>query len=201
VIRISLIAALTALALSSCDFESKDPYIRKIDAERFTKDSLMRHDINSPLPLSEKRHLVSLAYFDISKDYILKGRFEPLDSPVAELMRFSKNDDEEFFYVGDIRFKLNGMEHRLKAYNTTNQSGDTAISNILFVPFFDATNGNETFEDGRYMYVHYSGKPEVELDFNRAENPNCAYTRDKSCPFPPEENRVKVRVEAGEMKY
>jgi uncharacterized protein (DUF1684 family) len=181
--------------------ESEDPYIRRIDAERFTKDSLMRHDINSPLPDGGKRHFLSLGYFEPNKDYIVKGMFTPLDSPVAEVMRFSKDDDMEFFHVGNIRFRLNAKEVRLKAYNTAEQRADSAIANILFVPFWDATNGNETFEAGRYLYIPYEGKTELELDFNRAQNPNCAYTRDQSCPIPPEENRLMFRVEAGEKKY
>ena len=77
----------------------------------------------------------------------------------------------------------------------------------LFLPFRDATNGDETFGGGRYLYDTIKGADlgayweTIVLDFNFADNPSCAYNAAWSCPLPPQENRLPVAVEAGEKDW
>jgi hypothetical protein len=69
----------------------------------------------------------------------------------------------------------------------------------LLVPFTDATNGDGTYDVGRYLTVRRSADAaEVAVDFNRATNPWCAYSEHYNCPIPPARNRIVGRVEAGE---
>jgi uncharacterized protein len=68
----------------------------------------------------------------------------------------------------------------------------------LFVPFRDATSGKETYGAGRYLDLEPREDDLYELDFNRAYHPYCAYDDAWSCTLPPPENRLPVRVEAGE---
>lgn len=73
--------------------------------------------------------------------------------------------------------------------------------NCFFV-FADETNGDETYGAGRFLYAN---KPDsnnvVILDFNKAYNPPCAFTKYATCPLPPPQNSLKVRVTAGEKKF
>jgi len=73
--------------------------------------------------------------------------------------------------------------------------------NFWFI-FRDQTSGDETYPAARFLYT---GRPDangkVTLDFNRAENPPCAFNPYATCPLPPPENRLQVRVEAGEKIY
>jgi uncharacterized protein (DUF1684 family) len=77
-----------------------------------------------------------------------------------------------------------------------------ARSDELFIVFGDSTNGKETYGGGRFLAAAKPGPDGVTtLDFNRAYNPPCAFTPFATCPLPPKENRLAVRVEAGEKKY
>ena len=90
-------------------------------------------------------------------------------------------------------FEVNGKTHRLDA---------TAEGDQLFVVFADETNAEETYGAGRFVYV---GKPGADgktyLDFNKAYNPPCAFTPYATCPLPSKDNRLPIRVEAGEKNY
>jgi uncharacterized protein (DUF1684 family) len=72
----------------------------------------------------------------------------------------------------------------------------------LFLAFADATSGIETYGAGRYLDVKkVPAATSIELDFNLAYNPYCAYNENFSCPFPPKENVLKVAILAGEKSY
>ena len=68
----------------------------------------------------------------------------------------------------------------------------------LFLPFRDATSGNETYGAGRYLEPEELSTGEIVVDFNLAYNPFCAYSENYSCPLPPFENHLKVPIRAGE---
>ena len=67
----------------------------------------------------------------------------------------------------------------------------------MFLPFTDLTNGEETYEGGRYIELEIPDKNYIVIDFNKAYNPYCAYNYIYSCPIPPEENDLKIEIKAG----
>ncbi|HEX9508398.1 MAG TPA: DUF1684 domain-containing protein, partial [Myxococcales bacterium] len=67
--------------------------------------------------------------------------------------------------------------------------------------FGDATNRTETYGAGRFLYADMPRDGKVILDFNQAYNPPCAFSTFATCPLPPRQNRLPVRVEAGEKRY
>ena len=74
----------------------------------------------------------------------------------------------------------------------------------LFVLFADATNRDLTYPAGRFLYTTALPDPatgKVIVDFNRALNPGCAFTDFATCPLPPPQNRLPMRIEAGEKRY
>ena len=73
--------------------------------------------------------------------------------------------------------------------------------NQLFFVFRDLTSGKETYPAGRFLYAALPQAGRVVLDFNLAENPPCAFTPYATCPLPPPQNRLQVRIEAGELDY
>lgn len=94
---------------------------------------------------------------------------------------------------GVLRFKLGEMEYRL----TSLVGGER-----MFIIVGDLTNQDETYQAGRYLYVDMpkeGGKTTV-IDFNKMYNPPCAYSAFTTCQLPPVENRLDVRIEAGEMR-
>ena len=71
----------------------------------------------------------------------------------------------------------------------------------LFFIFRDQTSGKETYGAGRFLYADLPKDGKVVLDFNKAYNPPCAFTPYATCPLPPPQNRLPVRIEAGEKAY
>lgn len=91
---------------------------------------------------------------------------------------------------GYVTFELDGQKHELIVSELPDHR--------LYIQFMDPTNGDTTYPSGRYHYTdtHENGK--VFVDFNKAYNPPCAFTDYATCTFPPQENHLKVRIEAGE---
>ena len=97
--------------------------------------------------------------------------------------------------AGQLVFTVNGRELRLEALYETPERDE------LFVMFKDRTNGDATYGAGRYMYPKPPVNGVVDLDFNKAYNPPCAYTAFATCPLPPRQNWLPVAIEAGEKSY
>jgi hypothetical protein len=98
--------------------------------------------------------------------------------------------------AGDLVFEVGGKQHRLTAFVSERDGYE-----VLFVPFRDATSGHETYGAGRYVEAPFDSEAAddpVELDFNYAYNPSCAYDARWSCPLSPSENRLAIAVPAGE---
>ena len=95
--------------------------------------------------------------------------------------------------LGRLRFVIDGRELALIAYRVGSSGSDP-----LFVPFRDATSGRETYGAGRYLDIRVEADGSYVVDFNFAYNPYCAYSDAYSCPLPPAENWLSVRIEAGE---
>ncbi len=92
---------------------------------------------------------------------------------------------------GFVSFELNGNKYELVA--------EELPDHRLFIQFMDETNGNPTYPSGRYHYTDALEDNKVFIDFNKAYSPPCAFTDYATCTFPPQENHLKVRVEAGEI--
>jgi uncharacterized protein (DUF1684 family) len=71
----------------------------------------------------------------------------------------------------------------------------------LFVIFADRTSGKETYGASRFLYTDMPEDGKLVIDFNKAYNPPCAFTPYATCPLAPPENRLNMRVTAGELKY
>jgi uncharacterized protein (DUF1684 family) len=96
---------------------------------------------------------------------------------------------------GAVVFEAAGRSCRIDAVQ---ESG----SEDLFLIFGDQTNGVETYGGGRFLYTAAPDRDgRVVLDFNKAYNPPCVFTPYATCPLPPPQNRLALRVEAGEKKY
>jgi uncharacterized protein (DUF1684 family) len=91
-----------------------------------------------------------------------------------------------------VEFTLKGQQCRLDPVS----AGD-----VLFFIFRDQTAGKETYPSGRFLYTDLPQNGEVLLDFNKAVNPPCAFTPYATCPLPPAQNHLPVRIEAGELRY
>ena len=112
----------------------------------------------------------------------------------AVTMITSTGSAREYVKYGHFSFEVNGEVATLQVYQDPE-------GGYFFLPFVDATAPDETYGAGRYLDLEPIGSGEFLIDFNYAYNPYCAYNDKWSCPIPPKENRLKVRIEAGEKKF
>lgn len=140
----------------------------------------------------------SLRYYDPDPDYTVHARVERLESPQELDMTTSRNRIKTYFRVARLHFSLHGEEQVLTAYK---MSLDGPYSDMFFVPFRDATSGEETYGAGRFLELDEPEGDSMVLDFNRAFNPLCNYSPAYNCPLPPAENTLRIPVKAGERTY
>lgn len=133
-------------------------------------------------------------YYPADGKWVVSARFEPYEPPKKVPILNVLGMETEETAPGALAFEAGGREYRLQALR---EQG----SEQFFIIFADQTSGRETYGAGRYLYADPPGADgRVTLDFNRAHSPPCAFTRYATCPLPPRENRLALRVEAGE-KY
>lgn len=167
--------------------------VRAIEAERAAKDEAFRHSPASPIPDEDREAFGGLAYFPVDPGYRVSGlSLSPYEGTEAEafLMPTSTDELRRAWRAGTFRFELGGVPLALVAYDLGGGS--------LFVPFQDATSGRETYGAGRYLDIEPEADDTFTLDFNLAYFPFCAYSPYYSCPLTPSENRLPVRIAAGE---
>lgn len=182
-------------------FSGDDPqlilekYTKQIEAERRDKNGFMRRDETSPFVTNDVE-FQGLKYFDPDLSFKVDGKLVELER--NEILRLPTNDGKENIYVkrGFIEFKIEGKDQKLLALMTT-----PPLGNMLFIPFSDGTSGDETYGGGRYLEAEFDEDGKVELDFNNAYNPYCAYVAEFSCPLPPRENNLSIAIKAGEKNY
>ena len=124
------------------------------------------------------------------------ARFDAYDPPQdRSRFRTSSGSTEQEKSPGAVVFQFGGKEYRIDAVKE-------AGSEDLFLIFGDQTNGFETYGGGRFLYAAPPDKDgQVVVDFNKAYNPPCVFTPYATCPLPPAQNRLPLRVEAGEKRY
>ncbi|MGE5278884.1 MAG: DUF1684 domain-containing protein [Acidobacteriota bacterium] len=141
-----------------------------------------------------RRNFHGIESFPVDPKWRVEARFEPYDPPrsIAVPNVLGTVDSEKS--PGALVFELEGKTYRL---DPVLERGETDF----FVIFGDQTNGKETYGAGRFLYASPPVGGRTVLDFNKAYNPPCVFTPYATCPLPPPENRLAIRVEAGEKAY
>jgi uncharacterized protein len=166
---------------------------------RADKDAYFRTGAGSPVPAAERDAFTGIPYFPVDGAYVIDElTLEPYegDEPVRFEIPTTDGKLRPAERAGVLRFSLAGAEHRLTAYRLAGSDG--AVHESLFVPFLDATSGTESYGAGRYLDLEPEEDGTLTLDFNVAYHPSCVYDPRFSCPLTPAENRLSIRVEAGE---
>jgi uncharacterized protein (DUF1684 family) len=164
---------------------------------RADKDSYFRNDMDSPIPLNERRSFKGLKYFPPDQGYRVTSKLERFDLPKQIMITTSTGTRQAYLRYGAFTFEIEGRSLKLIVYKST----EDPYARSLFVPFSDETSGRETYAAGRYLDIEEQGGDNYELDFNLAYNPYCAYSEEYTCPIPPVENRLPVKILAGEKNY
>ena len=171
-------------------------YEEAVDGFRADKDEFFKSDQQSPIPADQREAFTGLPYYPVDTELRFEDlRLEPYtgDEPTTFQIPTSDGQLRPANRAGVLRFDLDGSTRQLTAYTFAEGTADS-----LFVPFLDATSGTETYGAGRYLDLEPEDDGTYALDFNLAYHPSCVYDPIYSCPLTPAENRLPVRIEAGE---
>ncbi|MGI8988439.1 MAG: DUF1684 domain-containing protein [Bryobacteraceae bacterium] len=144
---------------------------------------------------SARREFSGLGYFPIDERYRVQAKFVPYNPakqiPITNVLGMTWPEK----CPGYAEFALRGTRYRLEPVIEDDEP------NQLFFIFRDLTSNRESYASGRFLYADFPKDGHVTLDFNKAYNPPCAFTAFATCPLPPHQNRLPVRIEAGEKRY
>jgi uncharacterized protein len=172
------------------------PYPDAVRAFRADKDEYFRSSPGSPIAEADRAEFKGLPYFDIDEGLRFDGL--PLEryggsEPTSFAIPTSDGKLRPAERAGTFRFAVGSVPSGLTAYTFQNDP-----SGSVFVPFLDGTSGTESYGAGRYLDLEPDADGTYTLDFNLAYHPSCVYDAKFSCPLTPPENRLAVRIEAGE---
>jgi hypothetical protein len=141
-----------------------------------------------------RRAFRGITSFPIDPSWRIEARVEQgaAPTPVAIPNVLGRETSEPS--PGTLVFERAGKTYRL---TPVLEQGETD----WFVIFADGTNGRETYGAGRFLYVPPPKDGKTVIDFNKAYNPPCVFTDFATCPLPPPQNRLPIRIEAGEKEY
>jgi uncharacterized protein (DUF1684 family) len=151
--------------------------------------SLRVRDPNGPLA----KEFLGFTWFPIDLQYRVVGRVKKNTQPQPKNMLNTFGDVDEYKSEGVVEFSLLGQTLRLRPFTTRPKR--------FYFVFKDASSGQETYEAARFLYADLLDDGTAVLDFNQAYNPPCAFNPYTTCPIPVRENRLPIKVLAGEKAY
>jgi uncharacterized protein (DUF1684 family) len=164
---------------------------------RGEKDALFKDHPQSPIPADERASFQGLPYWPFDPAARVVATFTPEETEAPP----HAPAEIAFTRIGVLTFTLGAAERRLPAFWMAGYAGG------LFVPFTDATSGQQTYGGGRYLLDTIKSadlgsdldQSTVVLDFNYAYHPSCAYDPVWVCPLAPPDSRLPVPIHAGEQ--
>jgi len=139
-----------------------------------------------------RREFTHLSWYPVDEDWQITAKFIP--APTATKLVFDTviGEQETSDSPGYAAFERDGKTFRLQAAGEGKR---------LFFVLRDQTSGKTTYPASRFLYSEPARDGFVTLDFNKAQNPPCAFTDYATCPLPPPQNRLALAITAGERKY
>jgi len=141
----------------------------------------------------QARGFLGFTWFPIDAQYRAVGRLIRDAAPQRFKVLNTYGQEDEYNSEGVVEFQLQGQTLRLRPFTTRPKR--------FYFVFRDASSGHETYETARFLYADLRDGDTTVLDFNMAYNPPCAFNPYTTCPIPLRENRLPVKILAGEKAY
>lgn len=180
--------------MAQCSEESALAFQKKINSEYADPKE-------TPLKENDLKEFKALHFFPIDLKYCVTAKFvrTPNEKPFA--MPTSGERRPLYVKYGEVFFVIDGKDLKLNIYQSIDLAKTEKYKNHLFLPFTDETSGIECYGGGRYIDLEIPNNDTIEIDFNKAYNPYCAYNEKYSCPIPPRENDLEMKILAGVVKF
>ncbi len=186
---------------SFSDQSISQDYIAQIEAQREEKNTFFRKNSQSPLSTEQKNAFTGLRFYPPDITYRVEALLERFELKEAVQIATSTGETQQYLKYAKAKFKLKGKPHELILLKPLRPMPGQSPK-MIFLPFTDDTSGRETYGAGRYLDLEVNEQQAtVQIDFNLAYNPYCAYNEVYECPFPPPENYLDTRILAGEKVY
>ncbi|MFT4833341.1 MAG: hypothetical protein ACI83W_000963 [Marinoscillum sp.] len=178
--------------------DKTDPaYANKIGDIRAERVKYLKSSKQSPFVQFNKKYQ-PIQYFTVNPTFKVRANLERLDNPQRVTIQNSDGTSAQYSKFAYASFKLQDQTMKILILK---QAGFGALPNAYFTAFADNTSGRETYGGGRYLDLDIGKSDNIEIDFNLAYNPYCAYIDEYSCPLPPAENILPLAIIAGEKDY
>lgn len=177
----------------------------KVDSTVLQHDALLWYIIerrdNYYIRLKDTEHpnfesFEGIERFPVSPKWRVKATFNAFEEPKSITIPDVLNEGMRDSLYGTLEFSIEGEKYSILPLNHPQKDEE------FFIIFGDQTNGENTYSGGRYIYIPTPDKNgETYLDFNKSYNPPCVFTEFATCPLPPAQNRLPIKVTAGEKMY
>jgi hypothetical protein len=192
-------ALLFFLLLMSCNYLDKRPIIGET-AYQQKENAIFKDASKSPLKKKDIKNFKGLNFFPVDSSFIVTAKLvKILDAPTFK-MATTTDRNPLYKEYGILTFALQGKKCSLTVYQSQEDLENENSKDNLFLPFTDATSGNESYGGGRYMDLLITDEtPDgtILLNFNNTYNPYCAYNEKFSCPLTPRKNHLDLAIKAG----
>jgi len=201
------------LLLVSCNGQKKyhtnDSEIANVSSDKLKSILEFQQELNeefrnpetSPLPDRYRKNFEGLDFFVPDTTYVVRAKFVQSIDATPFFMPTTTSRKPEYELYGIAYFTLKGKEYELEVYQNQELMLEEKYKDYLFLPFLDNTNGKQTYGGGRYIDLAIPKGDFIEIDFNKAYNPYCAYNKKYSCPIVPAVNTLDMGIIAGVKAY
>ena len=194
-IGFALICALSVFAqeANTSDYlEAFEQYKREYKIDRSNEDG--------PITPADTMYI---QFFPADTNFICLAEVEMLDQTDTITMPTVNGKIKRYIKFAYLNFEWNNQTGRLLVFRSVQLLNNPVYKDHLFLPFYDQSNGVESYGGGRYMDLKQTDiiDGQLELDFNKCYNPYCAYTTGYSCPIPPASNTLDFKILVGESAY
>ena len=191
----SFILLIVFISTLSCAQE-KQPVLGDTEFQR-ELNAEYKDATSSPLKDKDRKTFKGLDFFKFDSTYIVTAHLKRTpDTEWFDMKTTTSRVSPERIY-GILTFELKGETYTLNVYQGKDVMTREGLEDYLFLPFLDDTNGEESYGGGRYIDLRIPEGDTIEIDFNKAYNPYCAYNDKYSCPIVPRVNYLALNVRAG----
>jgi uncharacterized protein len=155
----------------------------------------------SPLTAEDLAVFKALDFYPMNEKYFVTAKFIRTADEKPFEMKTSTDRKPIYVKYGEAHFTIDGKILQLNIYQNIELLKKEEYKDYLFLPFSDLTSGKESYIGGKYIDLKTPTGETIAIDFNKSYNPLCAYNHKYSCPKVPQENDLKIEIQAGVKKF
>ncbi len=188
---------LSVLMFGSVIFAQEALLVSESEAAQIELNEEFSNPETTILEPEDFKNFKGLEFYPINEKFIVEAKFVRTPNEKPFLMPTTTTRTPEYIKYGEAHFNIDGKDFTLNLFKSTKPYDEPGYDDYLFLPFTDLTSSDGSYGGGRFLDQRIPEGGIIVIDFNKAYNPYCAYNARYSCPIPPKENDLLIRIEAG----